>query len=107
MEADPDILSFFTLRQKHGVVVGLSQNSVLLCEKYKDPIDGKIYSRFSSVGEEPVLVFGERGIRYDLEKNDQIFMPGTKFYIGRNQIARAHEIEEFERDYYKRFSLSS
>lgn len=107
MEADRNYLSFFTLRQKNGVVVGLSQKSVLLCEKYKDPIDGKIYSRFSSVGEEPVLVFGERGIRYDLEKFDQIFMPGTKFYINRNQIARAHEIEEIEKDYYKRINLLS
>ena len=99
-EANRDILSFFTLRHKDGVVVGLSEKSVLLCEKYKDPIDGNIYKRFSSVGEEPVLVFGEKGIISELNKFDQIFIKGTKFYTNKNQVATKEEVKELESQYY-------
>lgn len=99
-EANRNFLSFFTLRQKEGIVVGLSEKSVLLCEKYKDPIDGNTYKRFSSVGEEPVLVFGEKGIICELNQFDQIFIKGTKFYTNKNQVATKEEVLELEREYY-------
>lgn len=95
-EAHRDKLSYFALRHRPGVVIGLTEKSVLLCEKYKDLIDQKIYSRYTSVGEEPVLVFGEKGIRCDLHKFDQLILEGTKFYKGKNQVATKKEIEEME-----------
>lgn len=101
-ELHRDKLSFFTLRHRPGVAVGLTEKSVLLCEKYKDPFDGKIYKRYTSVGEEPVLVFGERGKRCDLYKYDQIILEGTKFYKGKNQIAGKDDIKQMEEEYVAR-----
>ena len=100
METNKDILSFFALRCEGGAVIGLSEKSVLLCEKYKDPIDGNIYKRYSSVGEDPVLVFGQKGIICKMNKSDQLFTDGTKFYTNRNQVAQKDEMEELEKKYY-------
>lgn len=96
-EADKDTLSFFSLRQVNGVVVGLSANSILLCERYKDPIDQKIYKRYTSIGNEPVLIFGIRGIKYEMKKYSQIIIEGTKFYNGKPMIGEKEDIEELER----------
>ncbi len=96
MEANRDALSFFSLRQKEGVVVGLSAKSVLLCEKYKDPCDGNIYERYTSVGDEPVLIFGIRGVKHEMKKNAQIIFENTKFYSGKPMIGDEEDIEELE-----------
>ncbi|HPZ09091.1 MAG TPA: Type 1 glutamine amidotransferase-like domain-containing protein [Candidatus Eremiobacteraeota bacterium] len=100
-EANRDKLSLFALRHKPGVAVGLTEKSVLLCEKYREPFDGKIYRRYTSVGEEPVLVFGEKGKRCDLYKYDQIILEGTKFYKGKNQVAGKEDIKKMEEEYLK------
>jgi len=106
-EAHPDALSFFSLRQKNGVMVGLSEKSVLLCERYKDPLDGQVYKRFTSVGEEPVLIFGERGMKHEMKKHAQIILEGTKFFSGRNMIADEADIEDMERERAARLAGSS
>ena len=102
-EANREKLTFFALRHRPGVSVGLTEKSILLCEKYKDPFDGEVYRRFTSVGEEPVLVFGEQGQRRDLYKYDQIILEGTKFYKGKNQVASAKDMEKLEREYVESF----
>jgi peptidase E len=101
-EAHPDALSFFSIRQKNGVMVGLSEKSVLLYEKYKDPMDGNVYKRFTSVGEEPVLIFGVRGMKHEMTRNSQIILEGTKFYQGRNMVGEEKDIEDLEREYWKK-----
>ena len=98
-EAHRDKLSFFALRHNPAVAVGLTEKSVLLCEKYRDPFDGEVYDRYTSVGDEPVLIFGERGKRCDLHKNDQVILEGTKFYKGMKQVAAKEDIEIMERTY--------
>lgn len=103
-DAHPDSLSFFSLRQRNGVVVGLSEKSVLLCEKYKDPGDGNIYKRFSSIGEEPVLVFGIRGIKHEMNKYSEIIVEGTKFFEGKAMVAEEEDIEELERKWKEKNS---
>ncbi|MHC9538214.1 MAG: Type 1 glutamine amidotransferase-like domain-containing protein [Vulcanimicrobiota bacterium] len=103
-EAHPDALSFFSIRQKNGVMVGLSEKSVLLYEKYKDPMDGNIYKRYTSVGEEPVLIFGVRGMKHEMARNSQIILEGTKFYQGRNMVGEEQDIEELEREYWKKMT---
>jgi hypothetical protein len=97
-EAHPDALSFFSLRQKNGVMVGLSEKSVLLYERYRDSMDAQVYKRFTSVGEEPVLIFGERGMKHEMKKNAQIILEGTKFYKGKNMIADESDIEDLEKE---------
>ncbi len=101
-EAHPDALSFFSIRQKNGVMVGLSEKSVLLYEKYRDPMDGNIYKRYTSIGEEPVLVFGVRGMKHEMTKNSQLILEGTKFYQERNMVGEEQDIEELEREYWKK-----
>jgi len=81
--------------------VGLTEKSVLLCEKYREPSDGNIYRRFVSTGDEPVLVFGEKGRRCDLYKSGQIILEGTRFYKGKNQVATGEDIYKMERSLYK------
>ena len=103
-EAHPDALSFFSIRQKNGVMVGLSEKSVLLYEKYKDPMDGNIYKRYTSIGEEPVLIFGVRGMKHEMARNSQIILEGTKFYQGRNMVGEEQDIEELEREYWKKMT---
>lgn len=98
-EAHPDALSFFSLRQRNGVMVGLSEKSVLLYERYKDPIDGNVYKRYTSIGEEPVLVFGVRGIKHEMKKYSQLIVEGTKFFEGTNMIGDKEDIEELENKY--------
>lgn len=96
-EAHPDALSFFSLRQRNGVMVGLSERSVLLFERYKDPLDGTIYRRYTSIGEEPVLVFGIRGIKHEMKPDSQLIIEGTKFFAGTNMVGDEEDIEELER----------
>ena len=87
--------------QKIITIVGLSANSILLCERYKDPIDQKIYKRYTSVGNEPVLIFGIRGIKYEMKKYSQIIIEGTKFYNGKPMIGEKEDIEELEKNLLK------
>ncbi len=96
-DANRDALSFFSLRQTNGVVVGLSAKSILLCEKYKDPIDGEMYDRYTSIGDEPVLVFGVRGVKHEMKKNSQLILNGTKFYSGRPMIGDDEDMDELEK----------
>jgi peptidase E len=98
-EAHPDALSFFSLRQKNGVVVGLSEKSILLYERYKDPLDGKVHRRFTSIGEEPVLIFGERGVKHEMSRHSQIILEGTKFFKGTNMVGEEKDIEDLEREH--------
>jgi len=100
-DAHRDKLSFFALRHRPGISVGLTEKSVLLCEKYREPSDGNIYRRFVSTGDEPVLVFGEKGRRCDLYKSGQIILEGTRFYKGKNQVATGEDIYKMERSLYK------
>lgn len=98
-EAHPDALSFFSLRQRNGVMVGLSEKSVLLYERYRDPLDGNIYKRYTSIGDEPVLIFGIRGIKHEMKKDSQIIIEGTKYFEGTNLIGDKEDMEELERRY--------
>jgi hypothetical protein len=56
-----------------------------------------VYKRYVSVGQDPVLVFGERGKVRQMQPLDELFLPGCKFYRGRPQLARAHEVVRLER----------
>lgn len=96
-QADRNELTFFVLRHQEKFVIGLKEKSVLLREFYRDPIDHKVYKRFSSVGEDPIMVFGERGERVDLQKHDEILMEGSKFFSGIVQVATRMEINALER----------
>ena len=96
-EANRDALSFFSLRQSNGVVVGLSAKSILLCEQYKDPFDGNVYGRYTSIGDEPVLIFGIRGVKHEMKKNAQIILRDTKFFSGKPMIADEEDIKELEK----------
>lgn len=91
-----DDLTFFALRHPGNVAVGLNQTSVLLREVYRCAKDGKTYLRYSSVGDDPVLVFGPRGRRYEMLKGDQLLLPGTRGFSGAFQLARLEEIEAAE-----------
>lgn len=96
-DANRDALSFFSLRQVHGVTVGLSAKSILLVEQYRDPIDSNVYKRYTSIGDEPVLVFGVRGVKHEMKKNAQLILEGTKFYMGKDMVGEEEDIEELER----------
>jgi len=97
-ETQRDELSFFALRHRQGTVIGLNEKSVLLCEEYFDEGDNTRYKRYVSVGEDPVLVFGEKGIRVELNYMDQILLNGSKFYKGYPCVATASEIEQLEKE---------
>ena len=79
------------------MAVGLNERSVLLCETYRDPVDGRILKRFSSSGADPVLVFGPRGERHEMEPQSEILLEGSKFYECKPQLATRAEIVELER----------
>ncbi len=96
-EGRRDDLSFFALRMPDEVPVGLNEKSVVLCETYRDPLDKKIYQRLTSVGSDPVLVFGPRGERHEMARMSQILVERCKFYQGRHQLATQSEILELER----------
>ncbi|MDQ7824036.1 MAG: Type 1 glutamine amidotransferase-like domain-containing protein [Candidatus Eremiobacteraeota bacterium] len=96
-EAHPDALSFFALRQKNGVMVGLSEKAVLLYERYRDPLDGTIYKRYTSIGDEPVLIFGIRGIKHEMARNSQIILEGTKFFEGKAMVGDEKDIDDLEK----------
>lgn len=100
-QADRDELTFFVLRHQENVVIGLREKSILLSETYRDPVDTKLYKRYSSVGEHPVMVFGERGERVDLSYMDEIFMEGSKFYAGFVQIAKRRDVIVLEKEWRK------
>lgn len=100
-EGRRDDLSFFALRMPHEVAVGLNERSVLLCETYRDPVDGRILKRYSSSGADPVLVFGPRGERHEMERHTELLLEGSKFYEGKAQLATRPEIVELERDWRK------
>lgn len=91
-EAHQDELSLFTLRHRDRVAMGLNEKSVLLCEKYCDPVNGKIYKRYSSVGDDPVIVFGERGRSVEMEQNDELILDGAKFFDGRPKVGTREDI---------------
>lgn len=95
-EASRNDLSFFALRHKGCITVGLNQESVLLYERYACPYDKKTYNRYSSVGSQPVLVFGPRGMRYEMGPGDELLLPGTRHYDGTPRLAWAPEVEELE-----------
>ncbi len=89
-------LSFFALRHPDSVTVGLNQASVLLKETYRCSADGREYHRFTSAGNDPVLVFGPRGCRHEMRCGDQLLLPGTRPFAGHVQLARREELEEVE-----------
>ncbi len=93
---DRNELSFVALRHPNSVAVGLNQASVLLKESYLCAEDGEVYQRYSSVGDDPVLVFGPRGCRHEMRKGDQLLLPGTRAFAGHVQLARREELEELE-----------
>ncbi len=95
-EASRNDLSFFALRHREGVAVGLNQESVLLFERYLCPKDARVYHRYSSVGPQPVLVFGPRGMRYEMGPGDELLLPGTRHYDGTPRLAWAPEVEELD-----------
>jgi peptidase E len=101
-EGRRDDLSFFALRMPNEVAVGLNERSVLLCETYRDPVDGGIYKRFSSAGTDPVLVFGTRGERHEMEPLSEMLLEGSKFYQGKPQLATRAEILDMERAWRER-----
>jgi peptidase E len=101
-EGRRDDLTFFALRMPHEVAVGLNEKSVLLCETYRDPVDGQVRKRYSSVGTDPVLVFGQRGERHEMEPNSEILLEGSKFYGGKAQLATRAEVAELEREWRAR-----
>jgi peptidase E len=96
-EGRRDDLSFFALRMPHEVAVGLNERSVLLCETFRDPVDGRVHKRFSSAGTDPVLVFGPRGERHEMEPVSEILLEGSKFYQGKPQLAARAEVLDLER----------
>lgn len=95
-EAHRDDLSFFALRHRGCVTVGLNQESVLLFERYRCPVDDKVYARYSSVGNQPVLVFGPRGVRYEMGPGDELLLPKTRHYDGTPRMAISPEVEELD-----------
>lgn len=95
-EGRRDDLSFFALRMPNEVAVGLNERSVLLCETYRDPHDGRTYKRFSSAGTDPVLVFGPRGERHEMGPLSEMLLEGSKFYGGIPQLASRAEVLEME-----------
>jgi len=95
-EASRNDLSFFALRHRECCTVGLNQESVLLHERYRCPWDETVYKRFSSVGPQPVLVFGPRGMRYEMGPGDELLLPGTRHYDGSARLAWAPEVEELD-----------
>jgi hypothetical protein len=95
-EASRNHLSFFALRHEDCITVGLNQESVLLYERYHCELDEKIYRRYSSVGSQPVLVFGPRGKRYEMAPGDELLLPGTRHYNGGVRLAWAPEVEELD-----------
>jgi hypothetical protein len=95
-KADENTLSFFALRHFPDICVGLSANSILRCERYLAS-DGKEYDRYTSYGHDPVLVFGVRGRKQQLQRGDQIAIKGTRFYRGENMIYTHEEIMRMER----------
>ena len=89
-------LSFFALRHPQSITVGLNQASVLLKETYLCREDGGTYHRYTSVGRDPVLVFGPRGSRHEMHPGDQLLMPGTRYHRGHVQLARREEMDPLE-----------
>lgn len=105
VDADRDELSFFVLRHREKAVIGLREKSVLLCESYRDPIDNNVYKRYSSVGEHPVMIFGERGEKVELNHYDELFMEGCKFYSGIVQVARRNDIIGLEQNWRNQYRI--
>lgn len=95
-EASRNHLSFFALRHRDCITVGLNQESVLLYERYRCDVDNKVYRRYSSVGGQPVLVFGPRGMRHEMGPGDQLLLPGTRHFDGGPRLAWAPEVEELD-----------
>lgn len=95
-EASRNDLSFFALRHEGCVTVGLNQESVLKYERYRCDADDKVYRRYSSVGGQPVLVFGPRGMRYEMGPGDELLLPGTRHYDGAARLAWAPEVAELD-----------
>lgn len=95
-EASRNDLSFFALRHRECITVGLNQESVLLYERYRCQADRKVYRRYTSAGSQPVLVFGPRGMRYEMGAGDELLLPGTRHYDGTARLAWAPEVEELD-----------
>lgn len=95
-EANRNDLSFFALRHEDCITVGLNQESVLLFERYHCQADSKVYRRYRSAGTQPVLVFGPRGMRYEMGPGDELLLPGTRHYDGTARLAWAPEVEELD-----------
>ncbi len=95
-EASRNDLSFFALRHEGCITVGLNQESVLLHERYHCAADDKVYLRYSSVGPQPVLVFGPRGMRYEMGPGDELLLPGTRHYDGTARLAWSPEVAELD-----------
>ncbi|MBI2571225.1 MAG: Type 1 glutamine amidotransferase-like domain-containing protein [Candidatus Schekmanbacteria bacterium] len=93
-EAERDVLSFFALRQPDAAAIGLSQRSVLMCERYYTQGAGQPATRYVSAGEEPVLVFGPRGRCFKLRCGDELALPGAEFYKGAPATLTAEEAAE-------------
>ncbi|MBN2385251.1 Type 1 glutamine amidotransferase-like domain-containing protein [bacterium] len=103
MDADVNELTLFTLRHRENAVIGLREKSVLLCETYRDPVDNNEYKRFSSIGEHPVMVFGERGEIVQLGHLDEMFMEGCKFYSGIVQVATRRDVLQLEKKWREQY----
>ncbi|MDP7422877.1 MAG: Type 1 glutamine amidotransferase-like domain-containing protein [bacterium] len=99
--AHQDELSLYTVRHRGRVTVGLNEKTVLLYERYRDPLDDQVYDRYSSVGDDPVLVFGERGRIVELNRFDELLLEGTKFYDSLPRMAMRQDICEFEQAWRK------
>lgn len=95
-EASRNDLSFSALRHPKSVTVGLNQESVLLKETYK--MEDKEYQRVTSVGRQPVLVFGPRGVTYEMEPGDQLMLEGCRHFDGQQRLARKAEVDDLEKD---------
>lgn len=95
-EASRNDLSFFALRHRDGVAVGLNQESVMLYERYHCAADQRVYKRYSSVGTQPVLVFGPRGMRHEMGPGDELLLPGTRHWDGTPRLAWAPEVSELD-----------
>jgi hypothetical protein len=89
--ADSSRLSLFAIRHFPDICIGLSCNSILRCERFKEA-DGHEYDKYTSVGYDPVLVFGVRGKVGELNRGDQIITKGTKFYEGDSMIYTKDEV---------------
>ncbi len=91
-QADASKLSLFAIRHFPDVCVGLSCNSILRCQKYKNK-EGEEFEKFTSSGHDPVLVFGARGRTQELDKGDQIMTKETEFFTGENMVFTGEEIQ--------------